>query len=152
MCKLDVLEIMSLKKIFSAILKKDRKYQTDVQQLFAYTIFGVSSFLIDLGLLWLFLDVLHVELLLATALSFIIAVSINYLSNRRWVFKGTRRNITEGYINFISIALFGLILIVGLMWLFVHKLDMDIVLARIITALFVGILTSALDIKYVFFE
>jgi putative flippase GtrA len=107
-----------------------------------------SSFLIDLGLLWLFLDVLQIELLIATAFSFLIAVSINYVSNRRWVFKGTRRSIAEGYINFVSIALLGLVLIVGLMWFFVHKLDMDIVLARIITALFVGIWNFVMNKKF----
>jgi len=103
-----------------------------------YSSVGVSTFLFDLFLLYLLID--HVKLYypIATAAAFGIAVSINYVLSRHFVFKGTLRSAHAGYGIFILIASAGLFAVTGLMVVFVEVLHMNYIPSRIIIAAMVG--------------
>jgi putative flippase GtrA len=72
-----------------------------------YTAVGVSTFVLDLGMLYVATSFIGIPYYLATPCTFLIAVSINYVISRRFVFKGTTRSLHGGYAYFIFIALFG---------------------------------------------
>ncbi|MGH8552408.1 MAG: GtrA family protein, partial [Methylococcales bacterium] len=84
-----------------------------------YTSVGFSTFLFDLLLLFIFIDLLFWNYVVATAVAFLIAVSVNYYISRRYVFHGTLREIHSGYVLFIAIALIGLGFVTGGMVLMV---------------------------------
>ena len=103
-----------------------------------YSSVGVSTFLFDLFLLYFFIDFLKIYYVYATATAFGIAVSINYVLSRRFVFHGTLRSAHAGYVIFILIALVGLGSVTGLMVFFVEVLHMNYFPSRIIIAGMVG--------------
>jgi len=103
-----------------------------------YSSVGVSTFLFDLFLLYFFIDYLKIYYVYATAAAFGIAVSINYVLSRRFVFHGTLRSAHAGYGIFILIALVGLGAVTGLMVFFVEVLHMNYFPSRIIIAGMVG--------------
>ncbi len=106
---------------------------------FKYTSVGVSTFLFDLGLLYILTDTLHIYYVLSAALAFIIAVSCNYFISRKLVFKGTLRSAHAGYLIFLLIAGVGLATVTGLMYVFVTLLGMNYLLSRVLIAAVVGI-------------
>ncbi len=104
-----------------------------------YVIIGLTTFAIDLGLLWLFIELAGAHYIIATASAFLIAVSFNYLLSRSLVFRGSARSIWSGYTYFIIFAIVGAALTVSLMWLLVEHTNLHYALVRILIAGFVGI-------------
>ena len=103
-----------------------------------YASVGVSTFLFDLFLLFILIDYFNVYYVYATASAFCIAVSINYVLSRRFVFRGTLRSVHAGYGIFILIALVGLAAVTGLMIVFVEVLHLHYLPSRIIIAGMLG--------------
>lgn len=115
-----------------------------------YSVVGVGTFLFDLVLLFFFIDFLSIHYLLATALAFLIAVSINFIISRNVIFKKTERNNLHSYIYFVSFATLSLFLITGMMYLFVTVLEAHYVISRILIASGVGMLTYLLHLSVTF--
>lgn len=103
-----------------------------------YALVGGSTFAFDLLLIWIMTEFLTVPYWASTALGFVIAVSLNYLVSRRFVFKGTSRRMHHGYLYFISFALGGAVLITGAVALLVSLLSLHYLVARILVACVVG--------------
>lgn len=100
--------------------------------------FGIITFSLDLFLLFLFTDFLHINYLISAGTAFVIAMSINYVVSRRHVFPETTRSIHEGYLYFLLIGGLGLILVTGFMYLYVDVLHLHYIVSRLLTACFVG--------------
>jgi putative flippase GtrA len=103
-----------------------------------YTTIGVSTFGIDLLLLWFFIDAVGMHYLTATAVAFLMAVSLNYVLSRRWVFRHSKRGLAFGYVYFLKFALIGMALTTGLMWAMVENSDLAVVVVRVLIAGLVG--------------
>jgi putative flippase GtrA len=104
-----------------------------------YASIGVSTFLLDLGMLYVFTEFLHVHYLIASGVAFVIAVSINFLFSRHFVFKGSERSMKAGYVIFLMIAGTGLLLVVGLMHVLVGILGFPVLVSRVGVAGVVGV-------------
>lgn len=104
-----------------------------------YASVGCSTFLFDLFLLYVFIDFFKIYYVLATALAFGVAVSINYFISRRFVFKGTLRSVHAGYGVFLLIAGAGMGAVTGLMVVFVEVFHLPYLPARVIIAGIVGL-------------
>lgn len=115
-----------------------------------YSAIGVSTFLLDLGLLFVLIDFFGVHYAVAAAVSFIIAVSINYALSRRHVFKGSDQRVSISYTIFITVAGVGLVLVVGLMYLAVDVFEFNYIVSRIIIAGFVGMWSYLLHLYLTF--
>ncbi len=96
-----------------------------------YSVVGTSTFSVDLMLLYVLTDVLLVNYVIATGLAFVLAVSINYALSRRYVFKGSLRNLKEGYLNFLVIASIGLLIVMGGMYILVSLFSFNYLISRI---------------------
>ncbi|MGH8558216.1 MAG: GtrA family protein [Methylococcales bacterium] len=103
-----------------------------------YASVGFSTFLFDLFLLFIFIDILAWNYVVATAVAFLIAVSVNYCVSRRYVFRGTLRDVHSGYAVFILIALIGLGVVTGGMMVLVGILGWHYAISRILIAGIVG--------------
>ncbi|WP_295446727.1 GtrA family protein [uncultured Thiodictyon sp.] len=116
-----------------------------------YASVGGATFIIDLLLLYLFIDYLDIYYVQATALAFGVAVSINYFVSRRFVFTGTLRSVHAGYAIFILIAGAGMVAVTGLMVVFVEVFHLPYFPARIIIAGIVGLWNYGMNL-YVNFK
>ncbi len=114
----------------------DRRAVTRFTQ---YSIIGGGTFLLDLLLLYIFIDVFSLNYLVATAVAFLIAVSCNYYISRKYVFVGSVRSHKAGYANFVSIALIGLGFVTLSMYILVGVYGLAPVIARVSVAALTGI-------------
>ncbi len=104
-----------------------------------YVIVGVSTFIFDLALLYIFIDILLWNYVIATGVAFAIAISVNYFFSRRYVFKETSRSFYTGYVAFMVIASMGIGIAMLGMALMVEKFYFHLLDSRIIIAGVVGI-------------
>lgn len=111
-----------------------------------YSSVGVSTFVLDLALLFFFTDVLGVYYVLSAGIAFSIAISINYVLSRTHVFSETTRALESGYVLFFLIAGAGLIAVLGLMYLAVDVLGFGYIISRIVIAGFVGFWTYGMNV------
>lgn len=105
---------------------------------FKYLKIGVSTFFLDLLLLYVFTDLFVINYLISTGVAFIIAISINYYFSRKFVFTKTLRKVDHGYYTFLLISGTGLFFVLILMAFFVEILSFDYLLSRVLVAGFVG--------------
>jgi len=97
------------------------------------------TFLIDLGLLFLLVRRGHVDYLVATIVSFLIANGLSYFLARRLVFVETKRRVGAGLLYFLAIAALSAFALTPLMWLSVSVLHVDVILSRLGSAGIVGV-------------
>ena len=110
----------------------------NIKRFFRYTGVGVSTFGLDLVMLYTATSVFGISYLLATPVSFLIAVSINYAVSRRVAFAETKRPWRSGYAYFITAAAVGALATTGIVAAFVSYLGLFYLTARIITSFIVG--------------
>lgn len=111
-----------------------------------YSLVGGGTFAFDLLLLFLFSQIFDMNVTFAAGLAFAIAVSINYMISRHFVFHGSERGAVEGYANFLLIAFGGLALVSGMMYVFVTVMGMNYLISRISVALLTGFWNYSLNL------
>jgi putative flippase GtrA len=121
-----------------------------VKRFLHYSLIGLGTFLFDLALLFLFKEVFSVHYLWSAGSSFLIAVSINYLLSRHFVFRGTERSQVRGYVYFIAIALSGLGIVTGALYVLVEFFGLHYLLARVLIAGLSGIWNYSLNLFFNF--
>ena len=99
-----------------------------------YAFVGCLGTAIDLGSLYLFIDRLHIHLLVATALSFLLAVVNNFTLNKFWTFQNKHSNVRKQFIKFLIVSTIGLILTEMCMALFVYVLNIWYMSSKLITS------------------
>ena len=102
-----------------------------------YSAVAGTTFLLDLFLLNLLTQNGFSEYV-SVVTAFLIAVSVNYYFSYTFVFTGTSRSLKQGYVFFLGIAVFGL-LVIGPLTVFINnQFEVGIVMARILVAGFSG--------------
>ena len=103
------------------------------------TVVSTGVFLVGLGILWLMVELAGVDPVLATAISFVIANSIHYVFGRTWIFAGSDRSVSSGYVLFLGNAALGLAVTVGLFWALTEFTAINYLVARAIVSVFAGL-------------
>ncbi len=103
-----------------------------------YSVIGIGTFLLDLSLSGIFIKLFGMPYQIATALSFLTAININYAISRVVVFTGSTRPWKRSYVYFMCIALIGTAVTTSLVVLLVDTLALYYVVARFIVAGIVG--------------
>ena len=101
---------------------------------FKYAIVGCLGTAIDLGSLYIFVDLLHIHLLFSTAMSFMLAVINNFTLNKYWTFQNKSSNIRKQFIKFLIVSTMGLVITESCMVLFVYGLKIWYMSAKLITS------------------
>ncbi|NCN25816.1 glycosyltransferase family 2 protein [Candidatus Falkowbacteria bacterium] len=134
---------MSQKIVFEAmwrvwlLLVRSRRIQP-YKKIIKFGVVGLSGFIIDFGVLLFLVEVLKINLYLANAVSFGLAVVNTFLLNKFWTFRSKRTDYTQEFVQFLIVSLIGLTLsLVGLRLLV--QLGLWYVLAKIITVAGVAI-------------
>lgn len=109
-----------------------------VTRFIKYSTVGLSTFLLDLLLLYVLTDLLLFNYVVAAGLAFLLAVSVNYIFSRKYVFIGSLRGVSEGYWNFLLIVFVGLAVVMGGMYVLVALLGLNYFVSRIFLAALTG--------------
>ncbi len=114
---------------------------TQLSRRFAsYSIVGVSTYGIDLVIIYVALTWFALQPTSAIALGFLVGVSLNYFFCYTWVFRETTRHPLTGYAIFGATALLGVIVITNATTLMMSALALNPYIARTVVAIVVGIM------------
>ena len=121
-----------------------------ITRLLRYSTIGTVAIILDLILLFIFVEFLHIFYLVAAAMAFIIAHSSNYYVQRVWGFKETKQGIKRSYIYFISFGIIGIFLTIGLLAFMVEYLGLNYLFGRWLVSLIVGVFMFFLHYRITF--
>ena len=136
------IRILMLDKIMNGIRTRLAGGMVSTQALarfMRYTAVGVSTFLLDLAMLYGAVHFVGIPYYIATPISFLLAVSCNYAISRSFVFRETKRSWGTGYAYFIFVALAGAAATTALVSALVVSFDLFYLYARVLVAGIVGI-------------
>lgn len=102
-----------------------------------YAIVGVVGTAIDLGALYLLVEYAQMDVILASVLSFLLAVVNNFMLNKAWTFRNKSKNYRKLFIKFLIVSLVGLLLTIFCMHLLVNVANVWYMLAKVLTSLIV---------------
>ena len=86
-------------------------------QLIKFAIVGVIAAVVDVGVLVVLKELLHMEILLSSAISFCASVTVNYLLSMAFVFKSKKQSKVYEFIIFVLLSIGGLGLNQLILWL-----------------------------------
>ena len=87
-----------------------------MQQLIMFGIVGVIAAFVDVGVLVVLKELLHIDVLFASAISFCVSVTVNYLLSMSFVFKSKNQNKLKEFIIFVFLSIGGLCLNQLILW------------------------------------
>ena len=86
-------------------------------QLIKFGIVGVIATLIDLAVLMLLKEFMHVDVLVASAVAFSVSVIANYILSMLFVFKSRGNSKVKEFLVFVVLSIGGLLLNQFIMWI-----------------------------------
>ena len=108
-------------------------------QLIKFGIVGVVATVIDLGVLMLLKEIIHLDVLIASAVSFSVSVIANYILSMMFVFKGSENGKTKEFIVFVALSIGGLLLNQLIMWLGAEVMMIHYLWVKVFAMFFVPI-------------
>ncbi|MBQ5778153.1 MAG: GtrA family protein, partial [Oscillospiraceae bacterium] len=93
-------------------------------QLIKFGIVGVVAAIVDVGVLVALRELLKLDVLLSSAVSFSVSVVVNYFLSMRFVFKGKKQGVLREFVIFVVLSVGGLGLNQLIMWLGVKFLPL----------------------------
>lgn len=108
-----------------------------VAEALKYMLVGASSAVIDICLLFIFVEYVRIPLLLAATLAFFIAVGNGFFWNKRWTFKNTGPHAGRQYAKFLLTSLVGLGITLLLLSFFVYTLKLWYLVAKMLVTVIV---------------
>ena len=115
-----------------------------------YNIAGSFQFVTDLFLLWFLTDIVGFFYLFSATISVVISSVIGYSLNKKYVFQKSQRKFLHGYGIFLTITIFKIFAVIGLLFFFVDILKINYLISRILTGLIVVGIMYTLHTKLTF--
>jgi putative flippase GtrA len=97
-----------------------------------FGVVGVSGVFVDFGITWLLRDKLKINQYFANSTGFMCAVVSNYILNRLWTFHSTDPSIAIQFGKFFIVALIGLGLNNGIIYLLNERREVKFYTAKLI--------------------
>lgn len=113
---------------------------------------SVVAFAIDVAILWLLVEFTPVTYLPAATIGFLIAMSVQYVISRLWVFPNSDRGVAKGYVYFLINAGVGLVITLAVFAAFIWWTEVHYLLARLIASAVAGIAVFFLNAVFNFKE
>ena len=88
-----------------------------ILQIIKFGIVGVIATFVDVGVLVLLKELLHLDVLVSSAISFCVSVMVNYILSMTFVFKSKNQNKVREIIIFILLSVGGLFLNQLILWI-----------------------------------
>lgn len=120
--------------------KQQEKINSDsgIMQFIKYFGVGAIAAIVNIGMLYVFTDILQIHYIISNILSFTLGLITNYILSKKWVFKN--ENIKNKKIEFIIYALIGVLglaLDTFLLYIIVDKKGLHYILGKIISTIIV---------------
>ncbi len=96
-------------------------------------------------LLWALVRFGGMDKIAAAAIGFVVANTLHYALGRSWIFAGTERGVTEGYVYFLVNAGVGMGITLGLYAAFLAWTPINYLVARVIVSVFAGLAVFLLN-------
>lgn len=104
-----------------------------IKQIIRFAFVGGSAFVIDYGILYVLNQLLGVNHLVASTISFSVSVIYNYILSTVWVFDvNEEQTKTEQLVVFMVLSVIGLAINNLIIWIFVDNCGMYIMWAKVI--------------------
>ncbi len=103
-----------------------------IKKLFKFGIVGFSAFIIDYGLMVLFTELLGIDYMISSALSFTVSVIYNYILSILWVFDVNKKDKgLKSFIIFVILSVIGLLFNQLLMYVGTDMLEIHYMVTKI---------------------
>jgi dolichyl-phosphate beta-glucosyltransferase len=102
-----------------------------------YSIVWVSSTIVDMLSLYIFVDILNINLYLSVVISFLLAVINWFLLNKIWTFDDKSKKYKRQFVKFLIVSIIWLCLSLSFMYIFVDVLDIYYLLSKALTSIIV---------------
>lgn len=122
-----------------------------IQQFIKYTGVGGVAFIFDYAVFALSLF-LGIHYLIGAFLAFCVGITVSYLMCVVWVWKGTEATTLKDITLFIVIGVVGLLLTLGLLWVFVEIFSLNPMFSKLIVTGLVLIWNFGMRKTFVFFR
>ena len=109
-----------------------------LKQILRFTIVGGIATVIDFVCLYIFKELLNLNIILANTLSFTISVIYNYIASIKWVFD-VNKNSKFQFIIFVILSVIGLLINNGILYLFTSYTEFYYLLSKVFATLVVMI-------------
>ena len=123
------------------------------KEVFLYLIFGILTFIVSITSYYCFCDILELNELISNILSWIVAVTFAFLTNRTYVFNAyvqTPNDFFKQMVKFYSGRFFTLILEEALLFIFVIVLSFPNMIVKIFAQILVIIANYIISKKIIF--
>jgi len=108
-----------------------------VFQIIKFGFVGLIASIIDVGLLTFFSEVLNVDVIVSSAISFSASAVVNYLLSMRFVFNGKAQNKVKEFVIFVSLSIGGLCINQVIMWVGVTAISMHYLMVKVFAMILV---------------
>ena len=108
-------------------------------QLIKFGVVGVIATIIDFGVLMLLKEVLRVDVLFASAVSFCVSVIANYILSMLFVFKSSGENKVKEFLLFVALSIGGLLLNQFIMWIGTEFMALYYLWVKVFACVFVPV-------------
>ena len=132
-------------------IKKLENEYPRLSKLFRYVASGGIAAFVDLVLLYIFTDFLHIWYLLSAILAFILAFSVSFILQKYWTFKDdSKEEMHKQVIIYFIIAIINLGINTLMMFVSVHYIHLHYMLAQFIVAGLIAFWSFFIYRKFVF--
>lgn len=120
-------------------------------QIFKFALAGAFCACIEFLVFNLLIDIFQIKYLISNVISIVIAVSINYLLSRAFVFEKSRYSKRKEVLSFVFFSVLALLLNQFILWLLVEVVKFDV---RICKAIAIGLVAffSYITKKHIVFK
>ena len=101
--------------------------------LFKYFGVAIVAAMVNIGMLYVFTDLCHINYLISNVVAFIFGLITNYVLSKKYVFKESKLNKILEFIIYAVIGIIGLGIDTFFLWLFTSKIGIYYMLSKIIT-------------------
>lgn len=119
--------------------------------LLRYLVAGITGASTQIGLLYVFTDILHFWYLYSSVFSFLAAIIVSFLLQKFWTFADNKtEQMQNQFFKYIGVAIFGLLINTLSMFVLVDFLDLWYILAQIITGAFIAVINFLMYKFFIF--
>ena len=93
-------------------------------QIIRFGIVGVIAAVVDVGVLVILKELLHIDVFISSAVSFAVSVTVNYILSMSFVFKGKNQSKFKEFIIFVFLSVGGLCINQLILWLGIKYLSL----------------------------
>ncbi|MBR5586566.1 MAG: GtrA family protein [Clostridia bacterium] len=108
-------------------------------QLIKFGVVGVIAAAVDMGVLVALKELLYVDVLYASAISFCVSVTVNYILSMAFVFKSKNQSKVKEFIIFVLLSVGGLCLNQLILWIGVRFTTIYYLIVKILAMVIVPI-------------